>query len=219
MIQPSNSAVMSSFAQKNDSARILVVDDDLNVLSAVGQLLRAHKMDAETFSSPIELLDSIHPDDVGCVVTDLEMPDMNGISVQNRLLEMGSRMSLVVITAHADVPRTIELMSKGAVTLLEKPFRSSLLLEAVEKAIDVSLQNHAKRSKIEQAVELIGLLTSEELEVMKLAAAGLPNKAISTQLDMSLRTIDRRRQSSLQKLGVVSVADFAVLYAQSQDNF
>ncbi|MEM7479296.1 MAG: response regulator [Planctomycetota bacterium] len=197
-------------------ARVLVLDDDPGVLSAIGQVLHAHGFAAEIFSSPAALLDSVHVDDIGCLVTDLEMPQINGIEVQTRLLAAGSCLAVVVVTAHADVPRTIKIMSQGAVTLLEKPFKSQQLITAVKNAVEISRRSFERKSRIENAQTLIDKLSDEELQIMKLAAAGMPNKAISLQLDLSPRTIDRRRQSALQKLDVASVADFAVMYATSQ---
>jgi len=197
-------------------ARVLVLDDDPGVLSVIGQLLNAHGFAAEVFSSPAALLDSRHPDDIGCLVTDLEMPHINGMEVQSRLIAAGSSLAVVVVTAHADVPRTIKIMSQGAVTLLEKPFKSQQLVTAVHNAVEISRRTFDRRSRIENAQKLIDKLSDEELQIMKLAAAGMPNKAISLQLDLSPRTIDRRRQSALLKLDVASVADFAVMYATSQ---
>ncbi|MFN3188949.1 MAG: response regulator transcription factor [Aureliella sp.] len=196
--------------------RVLVVDDDPGVLTVIGQLLQSNGYDAEVFSSADELLRSVGADDIGCVVTDLEMPRTNGLELQSKLLEAGSCLSVVVVTAHADVPRTIQIMSRGAVTLLEKPFKSQQLISAVEKAVEVSEKSFERRNRIGDAQQKIGQLNDEELEIMKLAAAGFPNKAISQKLDLSPRTIDRRRQSALLKLDVASVADFAVLYATSK---
>lgn len=198
------------------AARVLVVDDDQSVLTVMGQLLTAHGFNAETFSSPRELLKTVRPSDVGCVVTDLEMPQVNGLEVQSELIAQDSCMAVIVVTAHADVPRTIQIMSQGAVTLLEKPFKSQQLVNAVGKAVELSKRMFQRRSMIREAKTKIGALSEEELQVMKLAATGMPNKAISLQLDLSPRTIDRRRQSALTKLDVASVADFAVMFASSQ---
>lgn len=198
-------------------AKIFVVDDDPGVCSVITQLLEAHGIAAKGYSNPFYMLEDVVPTDVGCVVTDLEMPSMDGIELQSKLIEMGSCLAVVVITGHADVPRTIKVMSQGAIMLLEKPFKSGQLLNAVQRAIEVSQLSFTRRNKIRTAVRLIASLSDDELEIMKLAAKGLPNKAISLQLHLSPRTVDRRRQSALQKLDVASVADFAVIYANSQE--
>lgn len=203
-------------ATEPQPARVLIVDDDPSVLSVIAQLLETHDIRSESYSSPRDLLLSIRPDDVGCVITDLEMPQMNGQEVQARLIEAESALSVIMVTAHADVPRTIQIMSRGAVTLLEKPFKSHQLVAAVEKAMELSRKKYQQQSKLRDAETRIAKLSTEEIEVMKLAAAGLPNKAISSQLKLSPRTVDRRRQSALAKLDIASVADFAVLYALVQ---
>ncbi|MFK7737854.1 MAG: response regulator transcription factor [Pirellulaceae bacterium] len=201
---------------KTVEVRVIVVDDDPGVLTVIGQLLRTNGFNAEEYSTPMDCLASISPNDIGCVITDLEMPNVNGIELQKRLIDLGSCLSVIVVTAHADVPRTIQIMSQGAITLLEKPFKSQQLVEAVQEAVIASHKSYDRKIKIAKSQSLIAELNDEELEIMKLAAAGLPNKTISQKLDLSPRTIDRRRQSALAKLDVVSVADFAVLYATSR---
>ncbi|MEZ6136424.1 MAG: response regulator [Pirellulaceae bacterium] len=191
--------------------RIIVVDDEASVLDVLGKLLRAKGYRAECFSNAVDALASIKPTDQGCVITDLEMPGLSGIGLQLRLKELGSCLSLIVITAHADVPRTIEIMSGGATTLLEKPFKADELVRHINRAIVASRQSAARRQRIASASLRLERLNHEELEIMQLAARGFPNKAIAQQLVLSPRTVDRRRQSALNKLEINSVADFAVL--------
>ncbi len=199
------------------SPRVFVVDDDPQVLSVIGQLLAVNGLQPEMFRGAGELLESVSTADTGCVVTDLEMPGISGIDLQSLLLEMGSSLSVIVVTGHADVPKAIEIMEQGAVTLLEKPFNSQQLVTEVERAIRISQQTHKRRERKSSAKRLISSLTEEELEIMRCAAHGMPNKAISLRLDVSPRTVDRRRQTALVKLGVASVAAFAVMFAAFND--
>lgn len=198
--------------------RILIVDDDPNILKLLEKLLIANGLQPEAFSSPRELLKSVSPDDKGCVVTDLEMPEMSGMELQSALLELGSCLSVIVITGHADVPSAIKVMGRGAVMMLEKPFESSELVAQIEQGIKLSHQAATKKNRIKSAKDAINRLDEEEIEIMKLASQGLPNKAISYDLSLSPRTVDRRRQSAITKLGVVSVAEFAVLLASSEED-
>tara|TARA_R110002095_G_scaffold68905_1_gene58666 strand:+ start:318 stop:1013 length:696 start_codon:yes stop_codon:yes gene_type:complete len=197
--------------------RILLVDDDPNVLPVVAKLLAAHGLNAESFTSAADLLSTIQPEDVGCVVTDLEMPGMSGIELQQALLDRESSMAIIVISGHADVPRAIRIMSQGAIMLLEKPFKAQQLVVQVERGIECSQQIFSKRQRINAARKAIGALTEEELAIMKLSARGSPNKSISYELAISARTLDRRRHSAFSKLKVQSVADFAVLLATSEE--
>jgi FixJ family two-component response regulator len=197
--------------------RVLVIDDDPAVVDVVEKLLTTYGYHVEGFQSAEAMLETVRDTDVGCVITDLQMPGMNGISLQQRLKSLQSCLAVIVITGHADVPRAVEVMSLGASMLLEKPFKNSELLEEVKNAIDLSRHAMIKRRRVQTAVERVSNLDDEELQIMLCAARGLPNKAIASQLALSSRTVDRRRQSALMKLGVVSVADFAVLYAAAKD--
>lgn len=205
-------------AESLKEPRILIVDDDPEVMSVISRLLDAHGLVTECFRSPAELLNNIAADDVGVVVTDLEMPGMTGIELQNSLLDSGSCLSVIVITGHADVPKTIEIMGRGAVTLLQKPFKGEQLIAGIKRAIKLSENHRLRHERIEKAKRLIHSLTLDELQVMKYAARGLPNKAISLELDISPRTVDRRRQSALSKLDGASVAEFAVLLATLEES-
>jgi two-component system, LuxR family, response regulator FixJ len=197
--------------------RVIVVDDDPAVVDILERLLTTYGYRAEGFHSAESMLETLSEDDVGCVVTDLQMPGMNGTALQLRLRELNSCLAVIVITGHADVPKAVEVMSLGAAMLLEKPFKNNELIQEVRHAIELSRQSMAKRHRIQEAVERVSNLDEEELEIMLCAARGLPNKAIANQLSLSPRTVDRRRQSALLKLGAVSVADFAVLYAAAHD--
>ncbi len=204
-------------ANQENGPRILIVDDDPDVLDVIGRLLTAFDLQAEVFRTADELLATVSKSDFGCVVTDLEMPGMNGIALQVKLKEMNSCLAVIVITGHADVPRAIEIMGLGATTLLEKPFKAAELISEVQHAIELSRQSLSRMARIESAIDRVASLSDDELEIMLCAARGLPNKAIAQQLDLSTRTVDRRRQAAMLKLGVVSVADFAVLYAAANE--
>ncbi|GAB5406093.1 MAG: response regulator transcription factor [Aureliella sp.] len=197
--------------------RVMVVDDDPQVLPLIDRMLTHGGYQPEMFSSPVELLRSVREDDVGCVVTDLQMPGISGIELQNRLNELGSCLSIVVISGQADVSSTIKLMSRGAVTLLEKPFKSTELVAEVQHAIRLSQERQERKHRIMEARRAINSLSEEELEIMKMGARGLPNKAVSHELALSNRTVDRRRQSAFSKLAVRSEAEFALLAATADE--
>lgn len=197
--------------------KILVVDDDPRVLPLVEKMLVQGGFQPQVFASAIELLSNVREDDIGCVITDLEMPGMGGIELQERLLAIGSCLSIVVISGQADIKSTIQLMGRGAVTLLEKPFRSTELVNEVQNAIRLSEQRNERKRRIQNARRAISSLTEEELEIMQMGARGLPNKAVSHELELSSRTVDRRRQSAFTKLNVRSEAEFALLLAASEE--
>lgn len=205
--------------REEKQTRVLLVDDDPRVLELMGQMLTAGGYQPEIFDSPLKLLPSLTTDDIGCLITDLDMPDLNGSELQSRLLELDSSLAVIVVSGKADVPSTIEVMGKGAVTLIEKPFRAQVLMRAVENALRQSRQRAENRKRVLDARKAISTLNEEELEILKMAARGLPNKAVSHELALSPRTVDRRRQSAFTKLKVNSEAEFALILAASEESY
>ena len=196
---------------------VYIVDDDQLVLRTVRDVLGASGLASQTFSSAAELLAVVSPDDIGCVVTDLQMPGMNGLELQQALIEKESYLSLIMLTGHADVPVTVEVMKRGAITLIEKPFKIDRLSSEVKRAMEVSEKRYTESKRVLEARALIALLSEEELAVLDCAAAGKPNKAIGSELSMSSRTVDRRRHTALKKLQVDSVSKFAVIRTTAKD--
>lgn len=190
---------------------VFVVDDDAQVLDSVKCLLSAAKLTVHCFSNAKEFLDQLNPEQVGCLVTDLSMPGIDGFQLQEQLNAINSMLSIVVVTGRADVGSAVRLMRGGAVTLLEKPYPSEQLLEAVIDSLALSEQRAGLQLQRKEAFRLLERLDEEEHSVMRLAVEGVPNKAISQRLFMSPRTIDRRRQSAFNKLGIQSPAGYARL--------
>ncbi len=195
---------------------IYIVDDDPVVLASLEALLLTQQFEVRSFSNAQLLLEKIRPTDVGCIITDLQMPEMDGIALQANLVERASHLSLIMVTGYANVPVTVEVMKRGAVSLLEKPYDAIQLIAEVKRAVTVSRQSFEIAQQSREALEKIKQLTAEELSIMECAVSGLPNKAISHNLAISGRTIDRRRQSALRKTNVNSIGEFAVLLATAK---
>ncbi len=196
---------------------VFVVDDEPEVLDSVRFLLQTDKHDVRCFGSAKAFLKEITPDQVGCLITDLGMPEIDGFELQERLVAMRSVLSVIIVTGRADVNAAVRLMKNGAVTLLEKPYPPQDLLREVKHSLDLS-QDRAERKRCRDAArKQLELLDGDEREVMYLAADGLPNKAISHRLELSSRTVDRRRQSAQSKLGINSPSGFTRLLAQASE--
>ena len=194
-----------------DAATIYVIDDDQAVLLSVKALLSQHGYQVRCYLSAREFLDDAPLDRCGCVVTDVQMPDINGIELQQRLLAAKCLLSVVVVTGVADVPMAVTLMESGAVTLLEKPYDHNDLLHAVERGLAASRVRWQQRQQEQEVLDHLAMLTDEERRVMELMVAGKPNKAIARGLELGMRTVDRRRQSVLEKMGVETVPELALL--------
>ncbi|WP_254508917.1 response regulator transcription factor [Anatilimnocola floriformis] len=190
---------------------IYVVDDDAAVLSSLQALFSAHNYQVQCYPSAEQFLREISINRRGCVVTDVAMPGMSGVELVRRLYEGKSPLSIVVVTGVATVPMAVGLMEYGAFTLLEKPYDSQKLLQAVDRGLKIS-DEQCEQSQREQDIQRrLSQLTEEERNVMDRLLADKPNKSISSELHLSLRTVDRRRQSVLEKLGVGSVPEMALL--------
>ena len=120
-------------------------------------------------------------------------------------------MAVVVVTGVANVPMAVSLMEYGAITLLEKPYDSQQLLKAVNRGLTLSNEHCEQWQRDQEIQRRLNQLTDEERSVMDRLLADKPNKAISSELHLSLRTVDRRRQAVLEKLGVSSVPELALM--------
>jgi len=194
---------------------VCVVDDDPGVRRVTCSLLEATgEFQCQSYASGKELLNSETLDVVGCVVTDLKMPEIDGLELQKLLREKDKCVALVVVTGHADIATAVKLLRQGAANILQKPFDSNELVVAVREAAKRTEKLRDQWQKIEASKTNYAKLSDEEREVLKLLVAGVPNKAIPGQLCMSSRTFDRRKQSCMATMQVASVVDLATLMSR-----
>jgi two-component system, LuxR family, response regulator FixJ len=195
---------------------VYVVDDDQGVLLSVRAVLEQNGYRADCYSSAVKFLERAVLDHPSCVITDLNMPEITGVELQQRLLAAESVLSVVVVTGVADVPTTVQIMEKGAVTLLEKPYSHVELVDAVKRGLAASQARWEQQRDQKAVLEHLAKLTQEERKVMEYMLAGEPNKTISHRLDLSMRTVDRRRQAVLDKMGAKTVPGLALLIGKTQ---
>lgn len=193
------------------SAIVCVVDDDPPVRQLACQILKGAGYDVRDYPSAEAFFAAFDDGTVDCVVTDLRMPQMDGAQLLTRLREMGSGVSVIVLTGHADVRTAVKMMEDGALTIVEKPYAPPELAAAVRRAIERTQAQRTQRRSLTEAHQGLARLTDDERRVMDFMVAGLPNKAIAMRLDLSLRTVDRRRSSVLTKMGVGSVSELAAV--------
>jgi two-component system, LuxR family, response regulator FixJ len=189
-----------------DTPMVHVVDDDDAVRDSLTLLLESAGLAARTYSSATALLAS-PPKPPGCVLTDVRMPDMDGLTLQRSLAESGIRLPVIVMTGHADVPLAVEALKAGATDFLEKPFDDTQLLAAVSRAITASQRIHDEDAAIAAIAARIATLTPRESEVLQLLVEGLPNKTIAYDLGSSPRTVEVHRARIMEKMGARSLAE------------
>ena len=195
---------------------VFVVDDDERARKSVCALVRSLGLRAEAFSSGEEFLARRTSSCPGCVVTDICMPGMSGLDLQDRLAAQGIRLPVIVLTAYPRTRSTVRAMNAGAVTLLEKPYDEEELWDAIRKAL---AQEAATRAEVQRRSEIQGraaLLTPAQRTVMHLIVQGKPNKIIAKQLNMSTRTVESRRHEVFAKMGVESVAELVRLAIEGE---
>jgi two-component system response regulator FixJ len=187
-----------------------VVDDDAAVRDSLRFLLQASGFSVCTHASAEAFL-AVAADVAGCVLTDVRMPEMDGLEMQRRLNERGVRLPVIMMTGQADVPVAVRAMKAGAVDFLEKPVDDALLVDAVGRALAAGRRSREAASAAAAAARLLGDLTPREREVLDLLVAGLPNKAIALELGASPRTIEVHRARILEKLAVRSLPELVRL--------
>lgn len=202
---------MNSMQTLTDGLVVYLIDDDEAVLSSQVELLSATGLDVEPYPSAEAFLSVLTPLSAGCVVTDLQLGGMSGLELQRRLAASNSPLPIIVVSGQADVTSAVEFMENGAVTLLQKPYAAHHLLHAVHKALDRFLSHYDRYETVRSIQARQNSLTNGEMSVLKLMIEGCPNKIISVELAISMRTVDRRRSLVLEKMQVGSAPELARL--------
>jgi len=188
-----------------------LIDDDQPVLDSLVELVSAAGFHAQPYSSAEDFLDNFNALTPGCIVTDLRLAGMSGQDLQRRLIDVGCPLPLIVVTGHATVPVAVQIMEHGAVTLLQKPYKPSELLAAIQRALVRPPTVRPSDTQLAELRQRLATLSHEESQVMRLLLEGRTNKVIAATLELSMRTVDRRRRSVLDKVGVESVPELARL--------
>ncbi len=179
---------------------VLLVDDDPDVRDAASLLLSTAGFSVEALHSAEALLERVTPDDRGCLVLDVRLPGMSGLTLQRALYERGIRLPIVFISGHGDIPMAVEAVNAGAMDFLEKPFNDDALLDRVERALDADREQAEHARAVASIEERIASLTPREREIMEQILRGKLNKVIAADLDLSIRTVEVHRARVLEKL-------------------
>ena len=186
---------------------VFIVDDDPDIRDSLSMLLASAGYDARAFESATRLLASDVPDKVGCLIVDVMMPEMDGITLQKELVTRHSPLQVIVMTGHADIPLAVGAMKAGAVDFLEKPFDEGVLLESVRRAIGRATSAGDQAKEARTAAARIALLTERERQVLELIVAGKANKVIAHELSISPRTVEIHRARVMEKMDAGNLAD------------
>jgi two-component system response regulator FixJ len=191
--------------------KVYVVDDDDAMRDSLAFLLGAADFHVVPFETARGFLDALPTLDLGCVVSDVRMPDIGGIELLKRLKASGSLFPVVIMTGHGDVPLAVEAMKLGAVDFVEKPFEDDRLIGMIETALtqaEPGLRSEAITAEIQSR---IATLSPRERQVLDGLIAGLSNKLIAREYDISPRTIEVYRANVMTKMQVASLSELVRL--------
>lgn len=185
--------------------KLYVVDDHDAVRDSLQALLMSAGWSAETFASGDEFLGAFDPSSRGCLLLDLRLPGINGIELQKRLTEQGSKLRTIMISGHGDVPLAVMAMKAGAVDFIEKPYTDGVILECVkENLARCEPQSQGDGSAKEVSVR-IEQLTPREHQVLEALLRGHANKVIAYELGISPRTVEIHRARVMAKMEAKSL--------------
>lgn len=193
-------------AESGDNSIVYIVDDDPSMREAVKSLLSSVGLSVQTFETPQEFLGARRPDRPSCLVLDVRLPGLSGLDLQRAVAGVMPPVQIVFITAHADIPMSVQAMKAGAVEFLTKPFRDQQLIDAVQQAIArdrATRQELAERTALRQRFES---LSPREHEVMTRVVTGLLNKQIAAELGTSEATVKAHRAQLMHKMEAESLA-------------
>ena len=186
---------------------VYIVDDDEAVRDSLSVLLESKAYAVRSFVSAANFLAAAPSLPAGCLIVDIRMPEMDGLELQQRLVERGLDFPLIVITGHGEVPLAVRAMKAGAGDFIEKPFASEAILDSLDTALArLTAPNEQDPAAVAAATKL-ALLSPREREVLEGLLAGLPNKTIAYDLAISPRTVEIHRARVMDKMGARSLSE------------
>ena len=183
-----------------------IVDDDPSIRTALQRLFASVGLKARGFSSASEFLANPPHEGPECIVLDIRMPGTTGLDLQHELNNLKIETPIIFVSAHVDVPITVQAMKAGAVELLTKPFDDQALLSAVQQALDRDRRRKEEARELSLLREHYESLTSREREVMTHVVGGLLNKQVAAMLGTSEKTIKVHRARVMRKMDAMSLA-------------
>ncbi len=189
---------------------VFVIDDDAQSGRAVAELVRTFGHHVQVFENPREFLDSLDAIDaaqIGCVITDLRMNGIDGLEVLHRLIDRDVALPVIIVTAYAETAVTVRALRRGAIAVLDKPFRDDELWSFVQEALAKSREEVALNSRQRELGERFTRLAPQDRQVLQLILEGCKNRTMAKRLDVSLRTIENRRRRVFDLMQAESVAE------------
>lgn len=192
---------------------VYILDDDVSVCRALCLLLKSHGFKVQTFTRAADFMAFKHLKLPSCLVLDIQLPDINGLALQEVMKREGDSIPIIFITGHGNIPISVKGMKAGAVDFLTKPITAKKLLSAVTQAILKSKAQNKEQAAISKIQRHINTLSPRELEVFKLVAKGMLSKQIARKRGTALQTIKVHRGRVMQKMQAKTVTEL-IRFAQ-----
>ncbi|SDX42249.1 two component transcriptional regulator, LuxR family [Ruegeria halocynthiae] len=198
---------------------VFIVDDDEDVRIALSRSLRKRGMSVVHFADAQAFLDQVPEDATGCLILDYGMPGMDGLELQDHLVQQNSTIPIIFISGHGGIPESVRATKAGAIDFLEKPFDLKVLITRIQAAFEVGAQLRTAKTRRQMLADKRDLLTEREEQVLQhilTHPARTSSKEIATELGISPRTVEIHRGRIQQKIGVKTMIELFQLFGQLQ---
>ncbi len=185
---------------------VFIVDDDDAVRDALQTLIESMDIQTSAFDNVQSFLDDYDPEQPGCLVLDVRLPQLSGLELQDYLYREDIKTPIIFVSGHSNVSMAVRTLKAGAVDFLEKPFDDQMLLDSIQKALEVDRVMRNENQWRKMVLQYLRQLSRREEEVLRLLIQGKPNKVIAHEMSLSTKTVETHRAHIMRKLGVNSLA-------------
>jgi two-component system response regulator FixJ len=188
-----------------DTPTVFIVDDESSMRDSLTTLIESAGLRTQSFSTANDFLDNLQEDQPSCLVSDLRMPEMNGIELQRQLLDRQCLIPIIFITGYDEVPVVVEAMKAGAVDVIRKPCYPQALLERIRAALKHNQEQRKLRARRDLVTQRAAQLSPREHEVMELLVSAKSTRQVAAELEISPKTVDNHRARIFSKMRVDNI--------------
>jgi FixJ family two-component response regulator len=198
----------------DETATILVIDDDVEFRNSIGRLLRSVGLNTKLFASVSDFLKSEPTDGPSCLILDVRLPGQSGLEFQRELVAAGRELPIIFITGHGDIPMSVRAMKGGAIEFLTKPIRDQELLDAIQLGLTRDRIRRESEGALADLRKRFATLSPREREIMIHVARGRLSKQIAGDIGIAPTTVKVHRSRAMRKMNAHSLPEFGQMAAK-----